>query len=119
LRPQRSGSGKCPQRRYKLGQVNASYDHPKDALLDQALNIDLVSQREGPSGRVAVQLSLEYARRLVEAILTTLSREKLKGWANCRWGTPMEIQSIGRLSDIVGGSLPFDFLGSSLTKVIA
>ena len=66
-----------------------------------------------------MQLSLEYARRLVEAILTTLSREKLKGWANCRWGTPMEIQSIGRLSDIVGGSLPFDFLGSSLTKVIA
>jgi len=38
------------------------------------LNIDFVSEKEGPSARVAVELSPESARRLVEIILATLSR---------------------------------------------
>jgi len=69
-----SGSGKGPQGWFKLEQVNVSYDHPTDALLEHALNIDFVSQKEGPGARVAVELSSESARKLVEVILTTLSR---------------------------------------------
>ena len=72
-----SGSGKGPRGWFKLEQVNVSFDHPSDAQLDQALNIDFVNQNEGPSARVAVELSPESARRLVNAILTTLSQASL------------------------------------------
>ena len=69
-----SGSGKGPHGWFKLEQVNVSYDHPSDAPLEHALNIDFVNQKEGPGARVAVELSPESARKLVEAVLTTLSR---------------------------------------------
>ena len=69
-----SGSGKGPQGWFKLERVNVSFDHPTDALLEHALNIDFVSQKESPGARVAVELSSESARKLVEVILTTLSR---------------------------------------------
>src|SRR6267143_1478398 len=69
-----SGSGKGPHGWFKLEQVNVSYDHPTDAQLDHAVNIDFVNEKEGPSARVAVELSPESARKLVDIILTTLSR---------------------------------------------
>ena len=69
-----SGSGKGPQGWFRLEQVNVSYDHPNDAPLGHALNIDFVNPREGASARVAVELSPESARKLVEVILATLSR---------------------------------------------
>lgn len=69
-----SGSGKGPKGWFKLEQVNVSYDHPSDAPLEHALNIDFVNWKEGPSARVAVELNPESARKLVEAILNTLSR---------------------------------------------
>ena len=69
-----SGSGKGPNGWFKLNQVNVSYDHPNDAPMEHALNIDFVNQKQGPSARVAVELSPESARKLAEAILTTLSR---------------------------------------------
>src|SRR5437879_13707994 len=72
-----SGSGKGPRGWFKLEQVNVSYDHPTDAQLDHALNIDFVSEKEGPSARAAVELSPESARQLVDTILTTLSRSEL------------------------------------------
>ena len=68
-----SGSGKGPMGWFKLEQVNVSYDHPNEAPLDHALNIDFVNQREGPSARVAVELSPESAGRLVKAILAALT----------------------------------------------
>lgn len=69
-----SGSGKGPHGWFKLEQVNVSYDHPSDASFEQSLNIDFVNPDEGPSARVAVELSPESARKLVRAILTTLSQ---------------------------------------------
>ena len=71
-----SGSGKGPKGWFKLDQVNVSYDHPTDAQLDHALNIDFVNPNEGPGARVAVELSPESARKLITAILATLSRGK-------------------------------------------
>jgi hypothetical protein len=68
-----SGSGKGSHGWFKLEQVNVSYDHPTDAQLDHALNIDFVNLKEGPSARVAVELSPESARNLVKAILDALS----------------------------------------------
>ncbi len=69
-----SGSGKGPNGWFKLERVNVSYDHPTDAQLDHALNIDFVNEKEGLGARVAVELSAESARKLVETILVTLSR---------------------------------------------
>ena len=69
-----SGSGKGPHGWFKLEQVNFSYDHPTDGQLDHALNIDFVNVKEGLGARVAVELSAESARKLVETILVTLSR---------------------------------------------
>ena len=54
-----SGSGEGPRGWFKLEQVNVSYDHPTDAQLEHALNIDFVNEKEGPSARVAVELSPE------------------------------------------------------------
>ena len=68
-----SGSGKGPNGWFKLERVNVLYDHPTDAQLDDALNIDFVNPKEGPSARVAVELSPESARTLVKAILDALS----------------------------------------------
>src|SRR5437870_8360255 len=72
-----SGSGKGPRGWFKLERVNVSYDHPSDALIEYALNIDFVNQKEGPSARVAVELSPESARKLAQAILTALSQVAL------------------------------------------
>jgi len=72
-----SGSGKGPNGWFKLERVNVSYDHPTDAPMEHALNIDFVNQKEGPSARVAVELSPESARKLAQAILTALSQVAL------------------------------------------
>ncbi len=69
-----SGSGKGPHGWFKLEEVNVSYDHPSEAPLEHALNIDFVNPKEGPGARVAVELNPESARRLADAILTALSR---------------------------------------------
>ncbi|HVH14291.1 MAG TPA: DUF6295 family protein [Candidatus Angelobacter sp.] len=69
-----SGSGKGPRGWFKLEQVNVSFDHPSNASLEQALNIDFVNLNEGPSARVAVELSPESARKLVKVILTAMSQ---------------------------------------------
>jgi len=72
-----SGSGKGPRGWFKLEQVNVSYDHPSDAPLEHALSIDFVNQKQGPSARVAVELSPDSARRLVKAVLGALSKAGL------------------------------------------
>ena len=69
-----SGSGKGPQGWFRLEQVNVSYDHPTDAPLEHALNIDFVNPSVGPGARVTVELDATSARKLVGTILAALSR---------------------------------------------
>ena len=73
-----SGSGKGARGWFKLEQVTVSYDHPTEAPFDQALNIDFVNLEQGPDARVAVELSPDSARKLVEAILTALSSRETR-----------------------------------------
>ncbi len=73
-----SGSGKGPQGWFKLEQVNVSYDHPFNAALEHSLNIDFVNETEGPGARVAIELSPESAKKLVEAIRESLSRGEVE-----------------------------------------
>ena len=73
------GSGKGASGWFPVRQANVSYDHPFDAPLEHALNIDFVNEAQGPGARVAVELSEESARALVETILAVLARAEAGG----------------------------------------
>ena len=68
------GSGKGREGWFRLSHANVSYDHPFDAPMEHALNIDFVNEGEGLGARVAVELSEDAARALVETILGVLDR---------------------------------------------
>ena len=73
------GSGKGRGGWFNLREANVSYDHPFNAPLEHALNIDFVNEAQGPGARVAVELSAEAARSLVETILNVLDRAEAGG----------------------------------------
>ena len=68
------GSGKGTSGWFTLAQANVSYDHPFNAPLEHALNIDFVNESQGLGARVAVELSEQAARDLVKTILAVLDQ---------------------------------------------
>ncbi len=74
------GSGKGASGWFDLREVNVSYDHPFQLPLEHALNIDFVNEAAGPGARVAVELTPESARALVQAILVALDRAESGGY---------------------------------------
>ncbi|MEP6896164.1 MAG: DUF6295 family protein [Chloroflexota bacterium] len=68
------GSGKGASGWFTLNQANVSYDHPFNAPLEHALNIDFVNESQGLGARVAVELSEDAARELVKTILAVLDQ---------------------------------------------
>jgi hypothetical protein len=74
------GSGKGVGGWFALRQANVSYDHPFNAPLEHALNIDFVDEAQGPGARVAVELSPEAARNLVATIQAVLKRAEAGGY---------------------------------------
>jgi len=73
------GSGKGANGWFELREANVSFDHPFNASLEHALNIDFVNESQGPSARVAVELSEQAARDLVKTILAVLDRAEAGG----------------------------------------
>ena len=73
------GSGKGKDGWFDLKQANISYDHPFNAQLEHALNIDFVNESLGLSARVAVEMSEQAARDLVRTILAVLDRAEAGG----------------------------------------
>ena len=73
------GSGKGASGWFSLEQANVSYDHPFNAPMEHALNIDFVNASQGPSARVAVELSESAARELVKTILAVLDQAEAGG----------------------------------------
>ena len=69
-----TGSGKGTAGWFKLNKVNVSYDHPAHMTIEHTLNIDFVSESGGLGDRVAVELTRQSARRLVELIGAALER---------------------------------------------
>jgi hypothetical protein len=67
-----SGSGKGPAGWFKLTEASVYFDHPVHAPAEHTLNIDFLNPGQGPSARVAVELTAESARALAEAIQATL-----------------------------------------------
>jgi hypothetical protein len=74
------GCGKGTSGWFTLREANVSYDHPFNAPFEHALNIDFVNEAQGPGARVAVELSVEAARTLVETILEILDRAEAGGF---------------------------------------
>jgi len=62
------GAGKSDDGWFNLTHSVVSYDHPHHALLEEAITIDFVNLTLGPDARVAVELTLESARALSEAL---------------------------------------------------
>ncbi len=75
-----AGSGKGSGGWFALRQANVSYDHPFDAPLEHALNIDFVDEAKGPGARVAVELSVDAARDLVATIQAVLQQAEVGGY---------------------------------------
>ena len=73
------GCGKGQSGWFDLNQANVSYDHPFNAPMDHALNIDFVNEAMGPGARVAVELSADAARSLVDTILAVLAEAESGG----------------------------------------
>lgn len=73
------GSGKRSEGWFRLNQANISYDHPFNFPEEHTLNIDFVNADHGPDARVAVELSAEAARSLVNTILAVLDQAEAEG----------------------------------------
>ncbi len=71
-----TGSGKGAIGWFPVTQANVCYDHPSNALLENSLNIDFVNEAMGPGARVAVEISADSAKALVQAIQDALERGK-------------------------------------------
>jgi len=68
-----TGSGKGADGWFRLSEVSVYLDHPSHAMADHTLNIDFLNRGQGPSARVAVELTAETARALAAAIEATLA----------------------------------------------
>jgi hypothetical protein len=67
------GSAKGPKGWMRIDSANIYFDHPFHAALDHTLNIDFVGEADGGPQRVAVELSAESARALIEKIKAALA----------------------------------------------
>ena len=72
-----TGSAKGPQGWFRLSHATVYLDHPYFTALDHTLNIDLVDESAGPAARVAVELSPDSARALIDCIETALARAEM------------------------------------------
>ena len=67
------GSAKGPQATwFHVSDAVVYVDHPVHAMADHTLNVDLIHPSSGPAARVAVELTPDSARRLVDAIEAAL-----------------------------------------------
>lgn len=66
------GSAKGPNGWVAVDTANVYFDHPVHMPLDHTLNIDFVNESDSKAGRIALELSAESARELVQKILAAL-----------------------------------------------
>jgi hypothetical protein len=67
-----AGSGKGAAGWFRLSDATVYFDHPVHAPAGHTLNIDFLNPSQGPSARVAVELTADSARALVGAINAAL-----------------------------------------------
>ena len=67
------GSGKGAAGWFPLTEASVYFDHPQHARAEHTLNIDVLNPGQGPSARVAVELTAASARALAKAIESALA----------------------------------------------
>jgi hypothetical protein len=67
------GSGKGTAGWFGVTEASVYFDHPQHARAEHTLNIDFLNPGQGPSARVAVELTAASARALAAAIESTLA----------------------------------------------
>jgi predicted NBD/HSP70 family sugar kinase len=78
------GSGKGSDGWFHLTHSVVSYDHPHHALLEEAITIDFVSAALGPGARAAVELTLQSAKALRQALAKAIAAAESEAiqWRN-------------------------------------
>jgi Family of unknown function (DUF6295) len=66
------GAGKAPHGWFRLEELSVMYDCTYHTSMPMGVNIDFFNEKEGPSARVAVELSPRSAMELVHAIMESL-----------------------------------------------
>ncbi|GMV85918.1 MAG: hypothetical protein AMXMBFR80_17730 [Dehalococcoidia bacterium] len=69
-----TGSGKGASGWFTVAGAHVTYDHPFHIDLEHALNIDFTNDAGGVDARVAVELTLDSAKSLANAILAAVER---------------------------------------------
>ena len=72
------GSAKGANGWMRIDAANVYYDHPFHSQLDHVLGIDFINEAEGGREWVAVELSAQSARALVDQILAALATGELE-----------------------------------------
>ena len=72
------GAGKGGDGWFDVTHAVVSYDHPHHALYEDAINIDFVNPALGPGARVAVELTLEAAKNLHEALTRAIAAAEIE-----------------------------------------
>jgi len=67
-----SGSAKGASAWFRVTEGSVYFDHPVHAPYGHTLNIDFLAPEQGPSARVAIELTAESARALMKAIEAVL-----------------------------------------------
>jgi Family of unknown function (DUF6295) len=81
------GSAKGANGWMRIDTANVYYDHPFHSALDHVLGIDFTNEAEGRRERVALELSADSARLLVEKILAALASGELAHGAGAHANT--------------------------------
>ena len=85
------GSGKGAAGWFGLTEATVYFDHPQHARAEHTLNIDFLNPGQGPSARVAVELTAASARALAAAIESAL--------CCCAPGLALRSPRVGTLGD--------------------
>jgi hypothetical protein len=68
-----SGSGRGQLGWVELTEATVYFDHPQHTPAEHTLNLDFLSSSAGPGARVALELTVDSARALAQALDTVLA----------------------------------------------
>ncbi len=72
------GSGKGNDGWFTLTNSVVSYDHPHFAMLEDAITIDFVNRMRPPGDRAAVELTLDSAKALRDALTRAIDAAEIE-----------------------------------------
>ena len=81
-----AGAGKGVDGWFNLTHSVVCYNHPHDALLEEAITIDFVNSALGPGSRVAVELTLEAVKELSGALVRVIAGAEIEESARMHGG---------------------------------